>query len=120
MAKKKSRKTGTKRARKTAAKSPPKKHLSRADRTKILAEAKSKGWTAEQIARKAGVSKWTVYGWNKRGAKPGAGKRGRPGRKAAPATSRRVGGALQGDFREMIARIVREEITRLLGSLRRA
>jgi Putative ATPase subunit of terminase (gpP-like) len=105
-------------ARKSARTSRPKKHLSRADRTRILAEAKSKGWTAGQIARKAGVSKWTVYGWKKRGAKPGAGKRSRPGRKAASGTPRRVSGALQSDFREMISEIVREEIGRLLGGAR--
>jgi lambda repressor-like predicted transcriptional regulator len=113
MAKKKSRKTGTKRARKTMAKPAPKKHLSHADRVKILAEAKSKGWTADQIARKAGVSKWTVYGWNKRGAAKGKRttvKRGRPGR-----PTRQARGSLGDMLRPLIAVMVRAELARLVG-----
>jgi transposase len=96
-----------------AASKPAPKRVSSADRTRILAEAKSKGWTAEQIAKKAGVSKWTVYGWKKRGAaKRGriTAKRGRPGR-----PTRQVAGSLGEMLRPVIAEMVREEIARLGG-----
>jgi hypothetical protein len=57
---KSARKTAAKPARKTARKSVRKsttrKRISSADRRALLAEAKSKGWTADQIAKKAGVS----------------------------------------------------------------
>jgi hypothetical protein len=112
-ARKTAAKPARKGARKSAVKPRPKKHLSRADRTRILAEAKSKGWTAEQIARKAGVSKWTVYGWNKRSAAKGGRttvKRGRPGRPARQAT-----GSLAEMLRPLIAEMVRVELARLVG-----
>ena len=50
------------------------KRLSAADRSRILAEANVNNWTAEQIAKRFGVSKWTVYGWRKRKG-GGAGRR---------------------------------------------
>lgn len=102
------RKTALKAARKSASK----KHLSPADRRALLAEATSKGWSADQIAKRAGVSKWTVYGWNKRGAAKGKRttlKRGRPGRPARQAT-----GSLGEMMRPLIAEMVRGEILRLL------
>jgi len=110
-ARKSARKTA-KPARKSARKPKPKKALSRGDRRALLAEAKSKGWTAQQIAKKAGVSKWTVYGWNKRSASKGGRmtvKRGRPGRPARQAT-----GSLGEMLRPLIAEMVRGELARLV------
>jgi transposase len=98
---------------KAPSKSAPKKHLSRADRTRILAEAKSKGWTAEQIAKKAGVSKWTVYGWKKRSAAKG--KRTTVKRER-PVGLRTSGGSLGEMLRPLIAQMVREELARLAGT----
>jgi transposase-like protein len=87
------------------------KRISAADRTRILAEAKVNNWTAEQIAKRFGVSKWTVYGWRKRRG----GEAGRPaqGRRA----SVRGGGPLHEEFRSLLSEIVREEIARVLTRL---
>ena len=41
------------------AKKTTQKRITRAARASIIATAKAKGWTAEQVARKYGVSKWT-------------------------------------------------------------
>jgi len=87
------------------------KRLSAADRSRILAEAKVNNWTAEQIAKRFGVSKWTVYGWRKRKG-GGAGRRA-PGRQI----SARGRGPLHEEFRSLLSEIVREEIARVLTSL---
>ncbi|MFN0151857.1 MAG: helix-turn-helix domain-containing protein [bacterium] len=87
------------------------KRISSAERTSILAEAKAKGWTAAQIAKKCGVSKWTVYGWRKRrasgSAKPAAKRVG-----SAPASA-----SVREDFRSMLSEIVRQELVKLLGTI---
>ena len=107
MAKRKSKKSPTKPARKAASKPAWKKNLSRADRATILAEASSKGWTAEQIAKRAGVSKWAVYGWNKRSAAKGRGTATKRGRKVR--STRQATGSLAEMLRPVIAEMVRGE-----------
>jgi len=87
------------------------KRISASERARILAEAKAKGWTAAQIAKKFGVSKWTVYGWRKRRA----GGSSKPAAKRSAAT--RGTGSVREEFRSMLSQIVREELVRLLGTL---
>ncbi len=87
------------------------KRISSAERASILAEAKAKGWTAAQIARKCGVSKWTVYGWRKRRAS-GSAKPATKRTSAAPGSAR-----VREDFRSMLSEIVRQELVKLLGTI---
>jgi hypothetical protein len=97
-----------------------KKALTRAERTALLTEAQSKNWTAAQIARKAGVSKWTVYGWRQAAKKSGTVKRTGPKVAGSPRKAkRRAKGSTARtlDLRGMIAEIVREEFARLLRSV---
>ncbi len=64
------------------------KRITRTERAQIIAQAKAKGWTAEQVAKKFGVSKWTYYGWRKSragGAKKAATKAAAPAKRAAGA-----------------------------------
>jgi len=104
-------------APKQSAKAPAKKGLSRADRAKILADMKSSGLTAQQAAKKYGISHWTIYGWKK---SRNAGKSGKPAKKSgakrtAAKSSTRPSGSLGETLRPLIAQIVREELARLVG-----
>lgn len=102
-------------AKKKSVKGRSHKRLSAADRTRILAEAKTNGWTADQVAKKYGVSKWTVYGWRQGTSKAnGATSRKAAGRaRSGRGTSRN--GSLAEILRPLIAEIVREELGRLAG-----
>ena len=99
---------------KRAMKPSTRKRTSTADRAKILAEMKASGMTAKQAATKYGISIWTIYNWSKRSGARKQKAATRRGRKAGAPTSR-IPASLQGDFRQMIAGIVRAEIVRLLG-----
>ena len=99
-------------------KKKPTKRITRANRAEIMATAKAKGWTAEQVARKYGVSKWTYYGWKKRGS-GGAKTTTRPGntgRKTSGASGTReiTPAALQSEIRAILPTLLREEIYRTL------
>ena len=98
-------------AKKRSVKKQSRKRLSATDRARILAEAKAKGWTADQIAKTYGVSKWTVYGWRQSRSKPG----GVPA--TGPRGNQRPSGAssLAEMLRPLIAELVREELRRLVG-----
>jgi transposase-like protein len=92
-------------------KNASRKRISATERATILEEARSKGWTAEQIAKRFGVSKWTVYGWRKRRV-GGAATVTRTG-----GARRASGGTLHEEFRALITDIVREEISRVFAGL---
>ncbi|MFH1833810.1 MAG: hypothetical protein ABH877_02195 [bacterium] len=86
----------------------------RAERARILAEAKAKGLTAEQVEKRYGVSKWTYYGWKKRAARPVAKvARGAVQFKAAAPSA----GAIQREIRAVLPRILREEMARAFGAM---
>jgi len=97
------------------------RRLSRADRTKILAEAEANHWTAAQIARRAGVSRWTVYGWRKAAsrARRGVVLKSRVARRAPRSAVKATAlgtGKLAEMLRPLIAQLVRDELSRLLGA----
>ena len=93
-------------------KAQPRKRVSRADRSRILEEARTQGLTADQIAKKYGVSRWTVYGWRKRRA-------GQSTRSTVSGGgSRGARGSLGEMLRPLINDMVREEMQRLLASTR--
>lgn len=100
------------------------KRITRTDRKKILSQAKTKGWTAQQVAKKFGISVWTYYGWRKRSgvAKPHGRKTGRP---AKTSTYGLTSTALRTEIRAVLPSILRDELARTLtrivglGSLKR-
>src|SRR3970040_1233904 len=96
------------------------KRLSRSERAKILAEMKARGLTADQVAKKYRVSKWTIYGWRKRA---GQGKTGaREARRQSANTKGITASAVRSEIRAALPAILREEIaravTRMLGNRR--
>jgi transposase-like protein len=88
------------------------KRISATERNRILAEARSKGWTAARIAKEAGVSKWTVYGWRKRKGPQRTTGRPKTAKRAATGAP-----SIRTDFRAVVSEIVREELAGLLASL---
>jgi transposase-like protein len=97
-------------ARKTS-----RKRIPRAERTKILAQAKANGWTAQQVAKKYGISAWTYYGWRKRSS--GTTKTARWTGRTAAASSIKSGAttaALKSEIRAVLPEILRDEIARTL------
>ena len=88
----------------------------RAERARILAEAKAKGLTAEQVEKRYGVSKWTYYGWKKRAGTPKA--KVVPGAVQSKATGLSPD-VLRKEIRAMLPGILHEEIARVLGSMLR-
>lgn len=90
------------------------RRISRTQRAKILATAKSQGLTAAQVEKKFKVSRWTYYGWRKnRGAGPrGAIRRGRPAGITTAGTTN-----IQASIRAALPSILREELARALSSL---
>jgi transposase len=82
----------------------------RAERARILAEAKAKGLTAEQVAKRYGVSKWTYYGWKKQGGK----STGVVARSAAKGPTAEM---VRREVRAVLPGILREEIARALSGL---
>ncbi len=90
-----------------------KRHLKRlpaAMRARIMAEAQTKGLTAEQVQKKYGVSKWTFYGWRKRAVKGRAGA----GRGAGRVSVALNENALRDELRSVLPGILREELARAL------
>jgi transposase-like protein len=89
------------------------KTISRTERNRILSEAKSKGWTAQQVAKKFGISVWTYYGWRKRTgvAKPHVRDAG--GRSRVSTTSI-TSSALRSEIRAVLPGILRDELARTL------
>jgi transposase-like protein len=90
------------------------KRLPAATRARILAEARTKGLTAEQVEKKYGVSKWTFYGWRKRTGKARTGFGRAAGRVATVAVSQQT---LRSEIRAVLPGILREELARALGSV---
>jgi transposase len=82
----------------------------RAERTRILAEAKAKGLSAEQVEKKYGVSKWTYYGWKRRA---GMSLGPRPSRVVKGPTANMV----RAEVRAVLPGILREEIARAIGQM---
>jgi len=86
----------------------------RAERARILAEARAKGLTAEQVEKRYGVSKWTYYGWKKRtGTRVATTVRGAVQFKAATPSAE----VIRREIRAVLPGILREEIARTLGTL---
>ena len=90
------------------------KIITLSDRKKILAEAKAKGLTAEQVARKYKISKWTYYGWKKRTAKPATAKTRKSVQPKTAAVSSKI---LRSEIRAVLPGILREELARALGTI---
>lgn len=98
------------------------KRLTRAERNRIISLAESQGLTAEQVEKKFGVSKWTYYGWRKRGAGTrGTGTRGatarRGGKANGAATTATTTRAIRQELQTMLPALVREEVSRTLADL---
>jgi transposase-like protein len=95
------------------------KRLSAAERARILAEAKANGWTADQIAKKYGLSKWTVYGWRQGRAKVDGATAGplsdseKKSRRTRRTRGSQRASSLTEMLRPLIAEMVREELARL-------
>jgi transposase-like protein len=90
------------------------KALPRADRMKIIAEAKAKGLTATQVEKKYGVNKWTYYGWMKRTGKPKVSRaRGSISAKGAGAGA----DVLRREIRAVLPGILRDELARAFAGL---
>ena len=90
------------------------KPMAASDRKKILAEAKAKGFTAEQVAKKYGISKWTVYDWKKRAAKPKVAKTRKSVQSKTTTIDSKI---LSSEIRAVLPGILREELARALGTL---
>lgn len=91
------------------------RRISRDMRSRILATAKAEGLTAAQVEKKFGVSRWTYYGWRKRGSNV-RGVSGRAGR----TTGRTMGmgaGLIRAEVRATLPTILREEIARALAGI---
>ena len=91
------------------------RRISRTQRSKILATAKSEGLTAAQVEKKFGVSRWTYYGWRKRGAH-GRGFTARAGRTTGW-TRGASAGVLRAEVRATLPAILREELARALAGI---
>jgi transposase-like protein len=82
----------------------------REQRARILAEAKAKGLTAEQVEKRYGVSRWTYYGWKRQA-----------GMSYGPLQARYVKGPtadmVRAEVRAVLPGILREEIARALGTM---
>lgn len=89
------------------------KTVSPAMRTKIMAEAEGKGLTADQVAKKYGISKWTFYGWKQKISGPAARKTRGSGAKTAAIDPK----MLRTEIRAVLPGILREELARALGVL---
>jgi len=86
------------------------KRVSKRDRAKILAEMKARGLTAERVAKKYRVSKWTIYGWRKRKGKTSA----RGGQRTSTNTKEISVSALRAEIRSALPAILSEELARAL------
>jgi transposase-like protein len=91
------------------------KRVSREQRAKILAAAEKQGWTAADVEKKFGISRWTFYGWRKRTG-PGRGRRGAGVRGGAVVGAE----ALRSEIRALLPSILREEVAFALGTLLQA
>lgn len=92
------------------------KRVSREERAKILASAEKHGWTAADVEKKFGISRWTFYGWRKRTG-PGRSRRGAGARGAVAGIS---ADALRTELRAVLPGILREEVAYALGTLLQA
>jgi hypothetical protein len=91
------------------------KRVGKGDRRKILAEMKARGLTADQVAKKYRVSKWTIYGWKKRAGK---GKRGaRRMRRSSANTKGIAASAVRSEIRAALPGILRQEIARAIAGV---
>lgn len=91
------------------------RRISRTLRSKILATAKSQGLTAAQVEKKFGVSRWTYYGWRKRGAQ-GRGYTVRTGRLTGGAKGASAG-VIRAAVRATLPGILREELARAFAGI---
>lgn len=75
----------------------------------------SKSLTADQVAKKYRVSRWTVYGWRKR-----MGRRGTRGAGRASANTKgAIASAIRSEIRAALPGILRDEIARAVTSMLR-
>jgi hypothetical protein len=84
-------------------------------RSKILSTAKAHRLTAAQVEKKFGVSRWTYYGWRKRGAR-GRGYTARAGRTTGVARGASAG-VLRAEVRATLPAILREELARAFAGI---
>jgi transposase-like protein len=87
------------------------KRVSREQRAKILSAAAKNGWTAMDVEKKYGISRWTFYGWRKHTA---GGRGSKAGRGAASGVSAAV---LRNELRAILPGILREEIAGAMSAL---
>ena len=91
------------------------RRVSKTQKARILAAARSQGLTADQVAKKFGISKWTYYNWCK---KPARATRASRHRKPA-ASGGLTAVALRAEVRALLPRILQDELARLLTSVLR-
>lgn len=91
------------------------RRISRTMRSKILSTAKAHRLTAAQVEKKFGVSRWTYYGWRKRGAR-GRGYTARAGRTTGVARGASAG-VLRAEVRATLPAILREELARAFAGI---
>jgi transposase-like protein len=91
------------------------RRISRDLRSRILNTARTEGLTAAQVEKKFGVSRWTYYGWRKRGAR-GRGVTTRGTRTTVVARGTSVG-MIRDEVRATLPTILREEIARALAGI---
>ena len=89
------------------------KRVSREERAKILSAAEKQGWTAADVEKKFGISRWTFYGWRKRTG-PGRPRRAAAGRGASAGVGAET---LRAELRALLPGILREEVAFALGTL---
>ncbi|MFH1279975.1 MAG: transposase [Candidatus Eisenbacteria bacterium] len=82
-----------------------------AQRKRIMADAKKNGMTADQVAKKYGISKWTYYGWTKRAG--GTTTRKKSGTRTKTTTIDPK--TIRAEIRAVLPGILREELARALG-----
>jgi len=104
--------------RKARAKRGPGKRYSKAEKAKIMAAAKKGNMTGAEAAKKFGISTLTFYRWRgpvrgKRAAKRGPGRPRGTGRVSV--NEAEVRRAVQEQIRKILPRIIKEEVTALLG-----
>ena len=97
------------------AKKQTRKRISSSDRAKIMAEAKTKGMTAQQVAKKYGISAWTYYGWRKRTSKTARRASRLVGR--GTTTGRVSANTLRSEIRAVLPGILRDELARTMAAL---
>jgi transposase-like protein len=88
------------------------KRLSAEEKAKIIGAAAKHGWTAAQVEKKFGVSRWTYYGWRGRTARTR--RPGRSGRVEAAGAACNCAAEMKAILPELLRRELRLALRDLL------